>query len=185
MKIFDFFKRRRPSEKAVAVYERIVAQARQPAFYRDLGVPDTVDGRFDMIILHLILLFHRFRTESEAIREFGQEVFDVFCTDMDRSIREMGAADVVVPKRIKKMMHAFYGRLDRYVAAIDARDLDALQEGIRLNVFADAEDDIHPDRVADYALQSADLLKAQSVEALIEGMLKFADPMDFTPSQAT
>lgn len=181
MKLLDFFRKRAPSDSAYALYGAIVAQARREIFYSRYGVPDTVDGRFDMIVLHLIVLFHRFRSEDEMVRAFGQEVFDVFCTDMDRNLREMGVADITVPKKIKKMINAFYGRLERYVGAIDSGDRAALAEGIRRNLFPGAEDHIHPEPLAGYVLASVEALKRQTVETLRGGTADFADPGLFAP----
>ncbi len=102
--------RKSPAAKAVeAVYRSIVAQSRQPRFYADWGVPDTVTGRFDMISLHLSLLFRRLRSEKRAGVEFSQAVFDLFFKDMDRSLRELGISDLGIPKRIQKMSSAFSG----------------------------------------------------------------------------
>src|SRR6476620_11735781 len=93
--------RKTPDRNAVyAVYGAIVSQSRQPIFYEKWGVPDTVTGRFDMISVHMALLFRRLRQEKKAGTEFSQAVFDLFFKDMDRSLREMGVGDLGVPKKI-------------------------------------------------------------------------------------
>jgi cytochrome b pre-mRNA-processing protein 3 len=79
------------SNPAAALYAAIVAAARQPKFYAEWGVPDTVDGRFDMIVLHLYLVLARLR---ENAPELCQALTDTFCTDMDSNLREMGAGDL-------------------------------------------------------------------------------------------
>src|SRR4051812_22915736 len=81
-----------------AIYGMIVAQAREPVFYRTLGVPDTVEGRFDMVLLHLWLVLRRLR-ESEGGVALSQALFDHFCADMDANLRELGVGDLTVPKR--------------------------------------------------------------------------------------
>ena len=107
--VFGLF-RRRSREAEHKVYCEIVAQARQPTFYADFLVPDTIDGRFDLIVMHAVLYFRRMRGEGAKVAEFTQEVFDLFFQDMDASLREMGVSDTRVPKKVKVMGEAFYGR---------------------------------------------------------------------------
>lgn len=92
------------------LYGAIVAQARCVAFYRDYGVPDTVEGRFDLIVLHIVLLLARLDREGSSVRGIGQKLFDVFCSDLDANLREMGTGDLAVPKRMRAFGEAFYGR---------------------------------------------------------------------------
>lgn len=134
--MFSFFKNfKRPDPDAVlAVYRNLVAQARSPFFYAEWGVPDTVDGRFDLISLHAILLFHRFASADKATQRVGQAVFDLFFLDMDQQLREMGVSDVGVPKKIKKMAQAFYGRAAAYRAAFD-QPPSVLKEAFIRNIF--------------------------------------------------
>jgi cytochrome b pre-mRNA-processing protein 3 len=132
--------RKSPSADAVhAVYSAIVAQSRQPVFYADWGVPDTVTGRFDMISLHLVLLFRRLRADSKQGTAFAQAVFDLFFLDMDRSLREMGVSDIGVPKKIQKMGNLFYGLLRAVNEAMDAGNRPALEQALRRNLFDGAE----------------------------------------------
>jgi cytochrome b pre-mRNA-processing protein 3 len=102
-----------------AIYGMIVAQARLPAFYQQFQVPDTVNGRFDMVLLHLWLVLRRLRANSEAT-ELTQALLDRFCSDMDDNLREMGVGDLSVPKRMLKFAEAFYGRTAAYDAALKA-----------------------------------------------------------------
>ena len=96
--IFRLF-RHTPQERIIAsLYGTIVAQARVPAFYRSYGVPDTVNGRMEMIMLHAVLLLRRLEGEAPPARALGQELFDRFCRDMDESLREMGVGDLEVPR---------------------------------------------------------------------------------------
>src|SRR5262245_62311516 len=82
------------------IYGMIVTQAREPMFYRDLGVPDTVGGRFDLLLMHLWLVLQRLKS-AEAGSDLSQFLFDRFCTDMDDNLREMGVGDLAVPKRMQ------------------------------------------------------------------------------------
>ncbi|MGB6750750.1 MAG: ubiquinol-cytochrome C chaperone family protein, partial [Xanthobacteraceae bacterium] len=123
------------------LYGAIVAQARSPAFYRDYGVPDTVQGRFDLIVLHLVLLIDRLGGGADAGRGIGQRLFDVFCRDLDGNLREMGVGDLAVPKRMRGFGEAFYGRQAAYLAAFAATDERELEKALRRNIFADAATD--------------------------------------------
>ena len=101
-----------------AIYGMIVAQAREPSFYADLNVRDTVQGRFDMLVLHLWLVLRRLKTVADGAR-FSQAVFDRFCADMDDNLREMGVGDLTVPKRMQAFGEAFYGRTAAYDLAFE------------------------------------------------------------------
>ncbi|KZD24627.1 ubiquinol-cytochrome C chaperone family protein [Tardiphaga robiniae] len=97
-----------------AIYGMIVAQAREPLFYRDLAAPDTVNGRFDMLLLHLWLVLRRMNPKDEL----SQGLFDRFCSDMDDNLRELGTSDMKVPKKMREFGDAFYGRTGAYDAAL-------------------------------------------------------------------
>lgn len=127
--LFGLF-RRRTRDAEHKVYCEIVAQARQPVFYTDFHVPDSVDGRFDMIVAHAVLYFRRMRGEGKSVSEFTQNVFDLFFLDMDASLREMGVSDTRVPKKVKVMGEAFYGRADAYIPAIESKNVEELAEAL-------------------------------------------------------
>jgi cytochrome b pre-mRNA-processing protein 3 len=128
--------RSRHRDEAEAVYAKIVAAARQPAFYVELGVPDTVDGRFDMIALHAFLVLRALRAEPAAA--FAQAVFDTMFADMDRNLREMGAGDLGVGRRVKLMAKAFYGRIAAYEGGLAADDA-TLGQALRRNLYRKSE----------------------------------------------
>lgn len=133
--VLSLFRKTASPDAVHAVYGALVARARQPRFYADWGVPDTVTGRFDMISLHLALLFRRLRAEAGG-RAFAQAVFDLFFKDMDRSLREMGAGDLAVPKKIQKMGNLFYGLLASLDTALAADDPAAVERVLVRNVYA-------------------------------------------------
>lgn len=114
MTIKEIFRRSGPPDAVHDLYRRIVEQARAPRFYEEYSVPDTVDGRFEMVALHMILVLRRMRRESESASEISQALFDYMFEDMDVSLREMGAGDMGVGKRVKAMVQAFYGRVASY-----------------------------------------------------------------------
>ena len=115
--IFPFFRRGpRGPDTISTLYGMIVAQARLPSFYRDYAVADTVNGRFDLIVLHLALVLDRLMPDA-ALQGLGQGIFDRFCQDMDHNLREMGVSDLKVPKQMRQIGEAFYGCSRAYKAA--------------------------------------------------------------------
>ena len=175
--MFSGFFRRDPEADAIAtgLYGAIVAQARSPALYADMGVADTVEGRFEMVILHLILVIDRLVAGAAAAKALAQKVFDLHCTDMDRSLRELGIGDLGVPKRMKKMAESFYGRAGVYRPALAAGNRAALVEAIGRNVFPGAGEAPGAAPLADYVLASAAALAGfRPGEAP-----QFADPAGF------
>jgi len=176
--LFGLF-RRRSRDREHKAYCEIVAQARQPVFYRDFLVPDTIDGRFDLIVAHAVLYFRRLRGEGREISEFSQSVFDLFFQDMDASLREMGVSDTRVPKKVKVMGEAFYGRADAYIPAIDDGDAEELAEALGRNVYPDTPEPVAQKRLAHYLLEAAKRLDAQPVQGLIEGTIDWPDPERF------
>jgi len=176
--IFGLF-RRRSRDAEHKVYCEIVAQARQPVFYTDFLVPDTIDGRFDLIVAHAVLFFRRLRGEGKEVAEFSQEVFDLFFQDMDASLREMGVSDTRVPKKVKVMGEAFYGRADVYTPAIDDGNVEALAEALGRNIFTDSPEPLAQTRLAHYMLQAARDLEAQPAAELMKGQVGWPDPERF------
>lgn len=116
------------------VYEAIVAQARRPELYSELGVPDTLDGRFDMIILHNDAVMCHMQVGGEPDKLFAQALIDELFRDMDRSLREMGVGDMGVGKRVKKMATVYYGRANAYANARAESDASLVAALVR-NVF--------------------------------------------------
>ncbi|MEM8837979.1 MAG: ubiquinol-cytochrome C chaperone family protein [Pseudomonadota bacterium] len=163
-----------------AVYDALVRQAREPVFYTSYGVPDTITGRFDLIVLHTFFCFYRSKEADDALRDFGPEVFDTFFEDMDRSLREMGVGYQAVPKRIKKMGEAFYGRVTAYDNALASGEDAEIAEALHRNLFPDLE--VAPDnldRLVRYVRASVDVMTACDRPALIEAEFVLPDPAAF------
>jgi len=158
-----------------ALYGTIVAQARSPAFYRGYGVPDTVDARIDMIVLHLVLVLRRLRV-GQSPGPLGQALFDRFCQDMDDNFREMGVGDLAVPKRMRRLAEAFYGRAKVYEAALASDETAALATAVARNVFGQAEPALGAPRLAAYMRATVDRLGAQADDAIGRAELNFPDP---------
>lgn len=123
----------RTERSGYELYNKAVAAARQPYFYADLGVPDTLDGRFDMVGLHSFLLIRRLSAES-AGQALAQAVFDAMFNDMDVNLREMGVGDLSVGRKVKVMWEAFHGRAHVYTEAMQIGP-EALAEALERNLW--------------------------------------------------
>jgi cytochrome b pre-mRNA-processing protein 3 len=175
--IFHLFRRIPRNDSIASLYGTIVAQARAPAFYQIYGVPDTVNGRLEMIILHVVLFLHRLEGEGEPARRLGQELFDAFCRDMDASLREMGVGDLAVPRRMRGIGEAFYGRLATYRAALADPDQRPLAAALARNVFGDASGaECGAGRLAAYVRLADRELAAQDADAFRRARVAFPDP---------
>ena len=175
--MFKFF-RRNPQKSSIArLYGTIVAQARASTFYRIYGVPDTVSGRFEMLVLHIVLVLRRLEAEPSAGRALGQALFDRFCSDMDGNLREMGVGDLAVPSKMRKIGEAFFGRQAAYTAALAAREPEPLVAALARNVF-DSPEEPAPGalRLAAYMGLAAGRLAEQGAQALGRAEITFPDP---------
>jgi cytochrome b pre-mRNA-processing protein 3 len=149
---------------AERLYAAAVAQARMPAFYRNYGVPDTLDGRFEMIGLHVFLLMRRLKSDGEAGQALAQALCDRFFDDLDRSLREMGAGDLGVGRRVKAMAKAFYGRIAAYDSAFAG---PALEDALARNLYGTAAaTPEHLSGMARYVRDQAGHLAVQRHDAL-------------------
>ena len=167
---------------AAAAYGAIVVQARAPGLYAALGVPDSVTGRFEMVVLHTVLVIDRLRREGEAGTALGQLVFDDFCRDMDQSLRELGFGDMAVPKRMKKLGESFYGRAEAYGRTL--ADKGGLAAAIARNVFPDSVGSAAASRLAGYAIAVAAVLAETPLAAIGAGRVAFPDPAGFAEAAA-
>ncbi|MCB1546382.1 MAG: ubiquinol-cytochrome C chaperone [Hyphomicrobiaceae bacterium] len=132
-----WFKERRETKRiAHELYGSIVTHARMPALYTDCGVPDTLEGRFEMLVAHMFLVLERMKSEGEAVKPLGRAVVETFFADMDGSMRELGVGDLTVPKKIRKAADGFYGRLTAYAEAVAAGDERGLAAALARNVWS-------------------------------------------------
>ncbi len=166
------FRRGKSDGTISALYGMIVAQARLPIFYREYRVADTVNGRFELLVLHLGLVVDRL-FQDEATKPLGQGLFDRFCQDMDHNLREMGIGDLKVPAEMRRMGEAYYGRTQAYQTALTADDVQALIKAVCRNVYGGTAE-AAADRLAAYIRAAAADLKAQ--EGLAAGQVRFPDP---------
>ena len=114
---------RRPSSARFAaerLHAAAVTQARDPALYARMGAPDTIEGRFELLCVHIILLLDRLKGAEAPMAETRQTLFDVFVSHLDGAMREMGVGDLAMAKRMRRLGEAFYGRLQAYEEALAA-----------------------------------------------------------------
>ena len=152
--IFRRFAPNSQSRSIVPLYGAIVAQARLPAFYRRYGVPDTVAGRLEVLMLHLVLVLGHLKNGTAENRQLGQQLFDLFCDDMDATMREMGIGDLAVPRKMRRIGEAFYGRQVTYLAALAAPNDNELILALERNLFAGALKPHNAAGVATYSRQA-------------------------------
>lgn len=163
---------RRPAKIAgQALYASAARQARSVGFYATMGVPDTAEGRFELYSLHVVLLLHRLRGAGAQAKESSQVMFDAFLQSLDDALREMGVGDVGVPKKMKRLGAAFYGRVKAYDDSLarlpDGCDLQAL---VARTILLDVESG-DAAALARYAAQASALLATQSIDELLLGQV--------------
>ncbi len=173
--IFKRFRLNPRNRKIDDLYGAIVAQSRRAAFYTGYGVPDTMDGRFDLIVIHMVVLLARLDRTGPSGRDIGQNLFDRFCRDLDANLREMGVGDLAVPKRMRRFGEAFYGRQAAYLAAFDAPGGQELEKALARNIFQGASG-IGPHRLAAYVRALARQFERHDEAALLRGAVVFPDP---------
>ena len=168
--IFGLFRKRKQNQSIVdRQYASLTSGARDPFFYTDLGVPDTVMGRFEMLSIAMILFFRRTAKSEVSGQELAQEIIDAFFQDIDHSIRELGIGDPSVPKRMKKLAGMFYGRLESYAAALDGMDRDALALALARNIYPEATDAPPMDGLADWMIRAEASLAAVTEDEIARG----------------
>ena len=145
--IFGYLGRKRKNRAIVdGLYSQVTDAARDPVYYRDTNVPDTVMGRFEMLPMVMVLFLRGTHQAGPAVAPLAQDMVDTFFEDIDHSIRELGVGDVSVPKRMKKLARMFYGRAESYGDALNNGDADALAEALSRNIYpAGGTDRAEPD----------------------------------------
>lgn len=165
---------KRPNQALTdALYDQIVAAARQPGFYSAWAVPDTPLGRFEMLSIHMFLFLERARGGAAALADVAQDLTDEFFKDVEHSLRELGIGDLSVPKRMKKLARMFYGRADAYRQAIETQDSEALATALARNVRPDEANWRHAGALAAYIETAARQLSAQDEAGILAGRLAF------------
>jgi cytochrome b pre-mRNA-processing protein 3 len=176
MSLASLFHRNRHRDTALRLYETIIAQAREPVFFSRCRVPDTLDGRFELLALHGFLVLNRLKAQRSGTAELAQALFDVMFSDLDRALREMGVGDLGVGRQVKTMAKAFYGRIGAYEAGLAADDA-SLGEALRRNLFGTVSvPDGCVDEIVAYLRRCFAAIAAQPVDRLSDGIVAFAAP---------
>jgi cytochrome b pre-mRNA-processing protein 3 len=156
---------------ADALYAAIVERSRDARFYAENGVPDSLDGRFEMVALHAYLVLRRLRAGGPAAEQMAQALVDMLFADMDANLREMGAGDLGVGKRVKRMATGFYGRVAAYdegQAKGDAR------EALRRNLFGTVSpSSAEIEAMAGYLARAEAALAGQKLPEILAGRPDF------------
>jgi cytochrome b pre-mRNA-processing protein 3 len=165
--------RRRRRQAVMAAYRCIVERARDPRFFAQWGVPDTLDGRFETLALHGFLVLNRLKADRAETAAFAQDLFDTMFADLDRAVREMGATDLGVGRHVKAMARGFYGRIAAYEDGLAAGG--ALEDALRRNLFGTAEpEEAVVTAAAAYVRRQAAALAAAPAASLLAGEVPFA-----------
>jgi cytochrome b pre-mRNA-processing protein 3 len=155
----------------------ITVQARAPEFYERLGVPDTLDGRFDLMALHGFIVFRTLNERGRDGRRLAQDTTDLMFSAFDDAIRSLGVGDMGVPRRVKTMAKAYFGRSSAYDAALKTGDLAALGLALQRNLYRGRDGAAGmAEAVAAYVMREADRLKSLPLERFQSGDLGFGEP---------
>ncbi len=167
------FGRKSDSDAVHDLYVCIINQARKKDFYEKLSVPDSLDGRFDMITLHMFLILRRLKVENKVTAEFSQSLFDLMFSDMDLSLREMGVGDVGVGKRVKAMVQGFYGRISAYEESFGEKP-EVLKTALERNLYGTVEvDPLILTQMQEYVVKQDTHLATQEVSMITSGKADF------------
>ena len=137
MKLLRFLGFKKYDKQVLSLYASIILQARTESFYSLYGVPDTLNGRFDLITLHMFIVLRRLKDLGDGGVKVSQDLFDIMFADMDKNIREMGVGDLSVGKKVKVLATAFYGRIKSYDNGITGLNDETLVGCLKRNLFFD------------------------------------------------
>jgi cytochrome b pre-mRNA-processing protein 3 len=165
-------------DAAHRLYAAAVEQSRQPTFYAAWGVPDSREGRLEMLNLHAMLLMRRLRSEGEEGRAVAQVLFDLMFLDLDRHLREWGVGDLSIGKHVKKLAQSFFGRAAALDPLLSSRDAAGIEDVLRRNVYTDAASPPPAaiGRLAGYLLLQEAWLAGSEGPAIVGGLATFAPP---------
>lgn len=164
-----FFRPRMTLANGQKLYAGVVAQARLPALYRAYGVPDTVEGRFELYTVHVFLLLDRLRGQGNRASETSQALFDTYLSALDDALREMGVGDLSVGKKMRKLGEAFYGRVKSYESAFAALpQTDHLDALLGRTVYAQGGAE-NVAKLGEYVLRQRAGLADQKLDRLLDG----------------
>ena len=175
--MFAWLRTRRARDRtARSLYGSIVTAARRRPFYADWGVPDTMQGRFEMIVLHLALAVRRLGPEGDAGKRLAQALIEAFVVDMDDAMRELTFGDLAVPREIKRATAAVFDRHNAYLAALDGPH-DMLREAIENQLAYLGPAGFDAGSLAAYVRRTADRLSQQPRAQILGGQFVWPEPM--------
>lgn len=174
--------RRGQDPTATELYGRLVAQARAEPFYARLGVPDTPEGRLELIMLHLVLVQDRLKAEGQEGATLARALSETFIADLDDCLREMAVSDLAVPRKVKKAAAALFDRSRDYGAALAAEDASGLARHIQRHILMVPEEGegletSRPEavRIAIYAHEARRRIAATDMRAVTAGEISWPD----------
>lgn len=157
--------------QASDLYGRVVTAAREPGLYRLCGVPDTPDGRYEMVIVHLVVLLERLKAGAPATDGLSRRLAETFVTDMDDCLREMGVGDLTVPKKVRRAAAGLYERARGY-RAVDGAGVErvaALAGALSASIPGLGR----PEELSRYVIAADAALAGQSLDDIVAGRVSF------------
>src|SRR5215475_6986083 len=165
-------------EAAEKIYDAIVAQSRNPAFYLRCGVPDTLSGRFDMLVIHMFVVLQILKLGGREGQLLAQEIVEAFIREMDTMVRDLGVSDRNVPKEVRKIAQLFYGQLLAYSTALQ-RNEPKLLAGEVWKSFQSSEGNkqqsVASDSISTYINQSIKSIQEMPLNMLLQGNIRFPE----------
>ena len=158
------------------LYATLVERARQHIFYSDFKVPDTFDGRFEMVALHSFVIFFRLKGQEGGAEDMAQALIDIVIADLDENLRQAGVGDLSVGKYVKNLARHLLGRIAAYDAAMSKSkgDDDLLCAALHRNVYnSESVDKAVVAKLAAYVGRQIDDLAAQPLEDILNGRWRF------------
>lgn len=171
-----FAERAARKEAAEKIYDAIVAQSRNPVFYVRCRVPDTLSGRFDMLVIHMFVVLQNLKLGGREGELLGRDLIEAFIREMDSMVRDLGVRDVQVAKEVRKVANLFYGQLNLYTAAVEKKNRNALADAVGKS-FQSGDDQAHvaADDLAEYIFASVKAIGEMPLNMLLQGSLRFPE----------
>ncbi len=171
-----FGERAARKEAAEKIYDSIVAQSRNPAFYLRFGVPDTLSGRFDMLVIHMFMVLQNLRLAGKEGELLGREVVEAFIREMDSMVRDLGVSETQVPKEVRRIAGLFYGQILIYAKAAEDEDSRALAEAVWKSFRSgNPSTQVNAQAVAGYILAALHSIRETPLTHLLQGYLDFPE----------
>jgi cytochrome b pre-mRNA-processing protein 3 len=165
-------------EAAEKIYDAIVAQSRNPAFYLRCGVPDTLSGRFDMLVIHMFVVLQILKLGGREGQLLAQEIVEAFIREMDTMVRDLGVSDRNVPKEVRKIAQLFYGQLLAYSTALQRNDTKGLAGEVWKSFQSGegaASASIAADSISTYMRQAIKNIQEMPLNMLLQGNIRFPE----------